>query len=94
MLKILARSIREYKRSSILAPLFVALEVIIECIIPFVTAKLVNMIDSGEYDMPTLLRYAGILVALAICSLTCGALSGHFCAIASCGFAKNLRHDM
>ncbi|MBE6596545.1 MAG: ABC transporter ATP-binding protein [Ruminococcaceae bacterium] len=93
MLKILARSIREYKRSSILAPLFIALEVIIECMIPFVTAKLVNNIEEG-CDMPTLLRFGGIMVLLALTSLTCGALSAHFSSKASCGFAKNLRHDL
>ena len=94
MLKVLSRSIREYKRSSMLAPFFVALEVIIECIIPFVTANLINKINKNEYDMPTLLRDAGLLVLLALLSLTCGALSGHFCSVAACGFAKNLRHDM
>ncbi len=95
MLKTLLKSVREYKKSSLLAPLFVAAEVVIECIIPFVTAKLVNIIDSGVgFDMPTLLKYGGILVLLAAASLTCGALSGHFCSIASCGFAKNLRHDL
>ena len=94
MLKIISRSIREYKRSSILAPIFVAIEVILECIIPFVTAKLINNINNGTYNMSSLLRDAGILVLLAAASLTCGALSGHFCAVASCGFAKNLRHDM
>ena len=94
MFGILAKSIREYKRSSILAPVFVALEVIIECIMPFITAKLVNTIDNGDFDMPTLYKYAAILVVLAAAALCCGALSGHFCAIASCGFAKNLRHDI
>ncbi len=93
MLKILSKSIREYKKSSILAPLFIALEVIIECMIPFVTAKLVNNIEEG-CDMPTLLRFGGIMVILALSSLTCGALSAHFSAKASCGFAKNLRHDL
>ena len=94
MFKILLRSVREYKRCSLLAPLFVALEVVIECIIPFVTAKLINNINDGTYDMPSLLKYAAILVALAAAALTCGVLSGHFCSVASCGFAKNLRHDM
>lgn len=95
MLKTLLKSVREYKKSSLLAPIFVAAEVVIECIIPFVTAKLVNIIDSGEgFDMPTLLKYGGILVLLAATSLTFGVLSGHFCSIAACGFAKNLRHDL
>ena len=93
MLKILLRSVREYKKSSILAPLFIAAEVCVECTIPFVTAKLVNNIETG-CDMPTLLKYAALLVILALTSLTFGVLSAHFCSIASCGFAKNLRHDL
>ena len=93
MLKKLLESVREYKKASILAPLFVAAEVCVECIIPFITAKLVNNIEAG-CDMPTLLKYASILVILAFTSLMFGVLSGHFCSIASCGFAKNLRHDL
>ena len=93
MLKTLLGSVREYKKASILAPLFVAAEVCVECTLPFITAKLVNNIESGCY-MPTLLRYAALLVILAFTSLTFGVLSGHFCSIASCGFAKNLRHDL
>ncbi|MBO5415861.1 MAG: ABC transporter ATP-binding protein [Clostridia bacterium] len=97
MLKKLLGSVREYKKSSILAPLFVAAEVVVECIIPFVTAKLVNLIDEYEkvpLDMSVLLKYGLLLVGLALLSLIFGALSAHFCAIASCGFAKNLRHDL
>ena len=93
MLKKLLGSVREYKKASILAPLFVAAEVCVECAIPFITAKLVNNIEAG-CEMPTLLKYALILVVLAFTSLTFGVLSGHFCSIASCGFAKNLRHDL
>lgn len=93
MLKQLLKSVREYKLSSILAPLFVAAEVVVECIIPFVTAKLVNNIEIG-CEMSTLFKYGAVLVVLAFTSLMFGVLSGHFCAIASCGFAKNLRHDM
>ncbi|MBQ7384497.1 MAG: ABC transporter ATP-binding protein [Clostridia bacterium] len=97
MLKQLLGSVREYKKSSVLAPLFVAAEVVVECIIPFVTAKLVNLInDNGAkpIDMSMLLKYGLVLVGLALTSLIFGALSAHFCAIASCGFAKNLRHDL
>ena len=97
MLKQLLKSVREYKTSSVLAPLFIAAEVVVECIIPFVTAKLVNLIDThGDtpIDMSVLLKYGLVLVALALISLLFGALSAHFCAIASCGFAKNLRHDL
>ena len=93
MIKTLLKSVREYKRSSILAPIFVAGEVIIECIIPFVTANMITAIEDG-CQMPTLFEYGLKLVLLACCSLALGALSAHFCSIASCGFAKNLRHDV
>ncbi len=91
--KRLAQCIREYKPQTILSPLFIALEVIIEVTIPFVTAKLIDNIEN-QCEIPVIARYGGILVLLAVMSLTCGALSGHFCAIASSGFAKNLRHDL
>ncbi len=93
MIRTLAKSIREYKMSSVLAPLIIAGEVVIECIIPLVTAGLVRNIQTG-CDIPTIVKYGLVLVLLAAASLTCGALAGHFAAIASCGFAKNLRHDM
>ncbi len=93
MLKTLLRSVREYKRSSLLAPAFIMAEVIVECFIPFITAKLVNQIQSG-CDMSTIVRYGLLLVLMAVISLICGALAGHFAAVASCGFAKNLRRDL
>lgn len=93
MIKTLLKSVREYKRSSILAPIFVAGEVIIECIIPFVTANMITAIEDG-CEMSALFEYGLKLVLLACCSLALGALSAHFCSIASCGFAKNLRHDV
>ena len=93
MIKTLLKSVREYKRSSILAPIFVAGEVIIECIIPFITADMITAIEDG-CDMPLLFAYGLKLVLLACLSLSFGALSAHFCSIASCGFAKNLRHDV
>ena len=91
--KTLSKSIREYKTSSILAPLIIACEVAVECIIPFVTAQLVRRIEEGT-DMGEIVKFGLILVGLAVLSLTCGALAGHFAAIAACGFAKNLRHDL
>ncbi len=93
MLKRLAGCIREYWLSAILSPVIVMLEVVIECIIPFITAELVNSISEG-CSMETIYKYGGILLVMAILSLTCGALAGHFCATASCGFAKNLRKDL
>lgn len=93
MIKTLAKCIREYKKSSILATLFISGEVAVECAIPFVTAVLVRKIQAGS-GMGDIIKFGLILVALAVLSLTCGALAGHFAAIASCGFAKNLRHDL
>lgn len=95
MLKKLAGSIRQYKVQSILTPVFMILEVALECVIPFIVAMLINsMYDAGENGMGKIFMYGGILLALAFASLICGVLSGHFAAIASTGFARNLRKDM
>ena len=96
MIKTLAKSIREYKKSSILAPVIIACEVIFECCIPFVGAQLLEYIqkNSSNIEMSEVLKYSAILVALAFASLCCGVLAGHFAAVAACGFAKNLRHDI
>ena len=99
MIKVLAKSIREYKAASILTPIFVSFEVILECLIPFIVAMLVNAIDvnieAGEtIELSEILMYGGILLATSFASLACGALSGAFCAKASAGFAKNLRKDL
>lgn len=97
MLKVLIKSVREYKTASILSPIFVSLEVVLECLIPFVIAKLVNAIDVGAgatIKMSDIWMYGGILLSMAFASLVCGALSGVFCAKASAGYAKNLRKDM
>ena len=96
MIRKLAKSIREYKKSSILSPLFVSIEVILECIIPFITAKMINVIENttGVEDFKPLLMYGLMLVVCAFLSLTCGVLAGNYCATAGCGFAKNLRHDL
>ncbi len=93
MIKKLASCVREYKRDSILTPILVSLEVVMECIIPFIIAELVNQIKGG-CDMKTILNYGLVLVVMAILSLTFGALAGITCATASCGFAKNMRKDM
>ena len=95
MIKRLAKCVKGYTLHTILSPLFIALEVIIECIIPLVTAALVNYLNSGEeLSMNTIKKYGFTLVILAIASLCCGAFSGWFCATASCGFDKNLRRDL
>lgn len=93
MIKKLSRSIREYKAASILTPIFVTLEVILECLIPFVTASLIDMIET-DISLRSILIHGAVLVGMAVLSLVFGALSGAFCAKASSGFAKNLRKDM
>lgn len=93
MIKTLAKSIREFKKPSIIAPVLVAFEVVLECIIPFITANLVNDIKAG-CSIGVIAQYGVVLVVMAGLSLTFGALAGSACATASCGFARNLRKDM
>lgn len=116
--KTLLKSVREYKKPSFLAPFFVAMEVVLECLIPYVMTLLLGAMEyitspqiqnpnpvsvgiikhifgSSEPNMLLTILYFGLaLLLLAFLSLTFGALSGRFCAIASSGFAKNLRKDM
>ncbi len=93
MIKRLAKCVREYKMPSIITPIAVSLEVVMECIIPFIIADLLNVIKNG-CEMQTIIRYGLILIVMAILSLAFGALAGITCATASCGMAKNLRRDM
>lgn len=93
MIKELSKSIREYRKASIATPVFEALEVVLECVIPFIIAKLVNEIKGG-CEMQILLRYGFMLVIMAVLSLSFGALAGFNCATASCGLARNLRKDI
>ena len=93
MIKVLARSIREFKKASILTPLLVTVEVILECAIPFVIANLVNQMQAG-CSMDVIVRYGAILIVMSIVSLIFGGAAGATCAAASTGFARNLRKDM
>ena len=93
MIRELAKSIREYKKASIMTPIWVALEVVLECIIPFIMAMLVNQIKAS-CGMNVIFQYGTILVVMALLSLFLGTMSGFSCAEASCGLAKNLRKDM
>lgn len=93
MIKKLASCVREYKLPSILTLIFIIGEVIIEVLIPFITADLVNKIKANV-GMPELLATGGLLIAMAVVSLTCGGLAGFTCAKASAGFAKNVRGDV
>lgn len=93
MIKELSKSIREYKKPTILTPIFVSLEVVMECIIPFLIATLVNEIKNG-CELVTIMSYGIALIIMAVLSLLFGTLAGMTCAVASCGLAKNLRQDI
>lgn len=93
MLKRLFGCIREYKTASILTPVFVSLEVVLECVIPTLIARLVNCFNDNV-DFDVILRYGLILFAMAIGSLLFGVLAGITCSKASCGLGKNLRKDL
>ena len=93
MIKRLSQCIREYKKVSILTPIFIVFEVILECIIPFIIANMVNEIQAG-CGMDTIFQNGALLILMACLSLLFGALAGSTCATASCGFAKNVRHDL
>ena len=93
MLKRLASCVRQYKGASLLSPLFVVLEVIMEVIIPLLMAKLIDDGIDGA-NQAAILKTGGILAVCCILSLLFGILAGHFAAKASAGFAKNIRHDL
>ncbi len=93
MIKILASRIRQYKIPTILAPLFVSLEVVLECIIPLIMAKLIDDMTTG-IEPAGIAVYAVVLIVMALLSLVCGMMSGKAAATAGCGFAKNLRGDL
>lgn len=93
MVREIAHSLREYKRISIATPVLVTFEVLLECLIPYVIALLVNQIQAG-CGLDVILKYGAVLVAMAAASLVFGVCSGASCAAASSGLAKNLRKDM
>ncbi len=93
MIKRLLQCVREYKTASLLAPLFVSLEVVMEVVIPLLMARLIDQgVDAG--NMAEVWRIGALLALCCLISLSFGALSGSFAAKASAGFASNLRHDM
>lgn len=92
MIKKYFSCIREYKKLSILTFIFIIGEVVIECLIPFITADLVNQLKAN-IEMKTLITTGITLVLMAIISLICGGLAGYTSAKASAGFAKNVRQD-
>ena len=93
MIKILSRSLRENKKPAILTMIFMVLEAVMETIIPFITALLVNQIKEGT-ETRTIALTGLLLVGMAVLSLGCAAAAGVFAAKASTGFGKNLRKDM
>lgn len=93
MIKLLMKSVREFKRSTILTPICVSGEVLLEALIPYIIAMLVNDIRAG-CSTAVILGYAWKLVLLSLLSLLCGYLAGIHCARSSTGFARNLRGDI
>ena len=93
MIPKLLKSLRQYKKDTILALVFIIGEVILEVLIPAITAPMVNSIKAGA-NMDEILKSGGLIAVAAIISLVCGALAGTFSARASAGFAGNLRADI
>ncbi len=91
-------SVRQYKKPSLITPIFMALEAFCECLIPFFMARMISAISVegvvGKEAMQEIFKYGAILLGLALLSITGGVMAGRFAATASCGFAKNLRHDL
>lgn len=92
MIKKLMKSIREYKRESILTPIIVILEVFMEILIPYLMARLIDHIQSGNLEY--IIKIGIFLIVCAALALLFGGLAGKYAATASAGFAKNLRYDM
>ncbi|WP_294152685.1 ABC transporter ATP-binding protein [uncultured Clostridium sp.] len=93
MLKTLMSQVKQYKKDSILCPIFVILEVIMEVVIPFLMASIIDKgVEAG--DMNHVIKIGSIMIIMALLSLTFGALAGKYAASASTGFAKNLRKTM
>ena len=93
MIPKLLKSLRQYKKDTILALVFIVGEVILEVLIPFITSPMVNSIEAGA-QMNDILRSGFFIALAAIVSLACGGLAGKFSAQASAGFAGNLRADI
>lgn len=92
MIKLLAGKIGEFKKATIMTPLFMIGEVLMECIIPTVMAAMIDRMNSAS--ITPVIQYGAILVVLAFISLYCGASSARNGALASTGFARNLRRDL
>ena len=93
MLKTLMKSIGEHRKATILTPVLVIGEVIVECLIPFVISRLVDEIQAG-CELSVIMRYGGLLIVMAGVALLLGWAAGTTCAAASTGFSRNLRRNM
>lgn len=89
----LLKSVREYKRESVLAPLFVILEVFMEVLIPLLMSRIID-IGIQDGDLPYIIKMGIALVVMAMLALFFGAKAGNYAAVAAAGYAKNLRHDI
>ena len=94
MIRKLARSVREYKTPSIITMLLMIGEVVIECLIPFITADLIGKLQMETIAWIEILKTGLLLIGLAILSLGCGGIAAFTASKAAAGFAKNLRHDV
>lgn len=94
MIKKLSACIREYKKPTVATLLFMVLEAVLEVLLPFLTARLINSIEANGVQMGEILKIGGLLLVMSVLSLCCGGMAGFTCAKASTGFAKNLRHDI
>ncbi|MGM9969354.1 MAG: ABC transporter ATP-binding protein [Anaeroplasma sp.] len=92
MVKIILKSIREYKKASILTPIFISMEVLLECILPLLTSSLINNME--QKDINKMIILVLLLLIIATLSLLFGFLSAKYASTAAAGLAKNLRHDM
>ena len=92
MFKTLLKSVRQYKKISIITIFFTMSEVILECIIPFVMALLIDSVKGDSLN--PVFSYGCVLIILALCSLFCGVMGGRCAATGACGFATNLRKDL
>ena len=94
MLKTLKAQVKQYKWVSIITPVFSALEAVADMILPFLMAKIIDYGVKGDGGMPAILKYGGLMLAVALGALLCGILAARFASIASTGFATNLRDSM
>ena len=92
-IKLILRSVREYKKFAIITPLFMIGEAAVECALPFVMSLLVNAIEKAD-SVNAITPYIVAVVIMAVVSIFCGIMGGIFASKASAGFAKNLRHDL